>query len=77
MISSNELREVIEYTRRKPSPVRMYCSRMALIAVTRSAMSYNGRHNVGSAPVFFLPRRVEDIEKGDFIINDTLLAVRV
>lgn len=30
LISSKEFRDVIEYTRRKPSPVRMYCSRMAL-----------------------------------------------
>ena len=30
LISSKEFREVMEYTSKKPSPVRMYCSLMAL-----------------------------------------------
>ena len=31
LISSKLVRDVMEYTHKKPSPVRMYCSRMALL----------------------------------------------
>ena len=92
LISSKEFREVMEYTSKNPSPVRMYCSLMAL-QIKRPAFSIRGsRHERGNPmwgrrgdgwlqilclPVLFLASGVKDIEKGDFIINDTLFSVRI
>jgi hypothetical protein len=64
------------YTSKKPSPVLMYCSRIAL------ARGYQHEPNSSSRPrgdsrVFLLSRGIQDVEEGDLLVNDALLAVGV
>ena len=67
----------MEYTSRKPSPVRMYCSRIALQRILFSANMMKRKKGPEEAglPVFFLTSSIEDVEQRYFVVDDTLLAV--
>lgn len=76
LISSKELREVIEYTSKKPSPVRMYCSRIAL-NINKMCQESRLMQKRNDWPVFLLTSGIEHVEESNLIIDHALLAVRV
>lgn len=87
LISSKEFRDVIEYTRRKPSPVRMYCSRMALSVEAPGVRRQSRLHlkspqprrdaGFGDSRVLFLTRGIQNIEQCDLFVDHALLPVRI
>lgn len=57
--------------------MRMYCSRIALRVCNDQMRLGRRKTRERHLPIFFLTSGIQNIEKGNFVVDDTLLAVRV